>query len=103
MIILRRRQSTKQAGDLRCQNTMVVRGQKVQCLSKRLRFLMSEGPVDIYKCKDCGCMLRYHTVPLDSKGGIDELKAKQFEGLHSKMLGIPNLGRFRITRKVIAH
>jgi hypothetical protein len=101
MIFLRRRQSTKQSGNLYCQNTLVVGGRKISCLSKRLKFLSSEGPVDIYKCKDCGCLLRYHTIPLDPKGGVDEMRQRTYEGLSNKMIGTPNLGRFKVSKKVL--
>jgi len=57
--------------------------------------------VDIYKCKDCGCQLRYHTVPLDSHGSQQELLERRFEGVHSKQLGLPNLGNFKVTKKIL--
>jgi len=101
MNILRRRQSTQQGGDLCCQNTLVVGGIKIPCRSQRLKFLSSEGPVDIYQCKDCGCKLRYHTVPLDSHGSQQEQLERRFEGLHSKQLGGPNLGNFKVTKKIL--
>ena len=69
------------------------------CLSKRLKFLISEGPIDIYKCKDCGCVLRYHTVPLDSHGSTDEFRARQYEGVHRNQL--PNLGPYKVSKKLI--
>jgi hypothetical protein len=103
MLILRRRHSDKQVGDLHCQNTLVVRGIKVPCGSKRLRFVGSEGPVDTYKCKDCGCLLRYHTIPMDSRTDAAQLQ-REGSGIHPKELNriagltgkMNNLGNFKV-------
>jgi hypothetical protein len=72
------------------------------CLSRRLKFLTSEGPVDIYKCKDCGSQLRYHTVPLDPKGDVDRFRAEQFSGMHRGHIGhVPNIGPYKVRKKLI--
>ena len=71
------------------------------CLSKRLKFLSSEGPVDFYQCKDCGNKLRYHTVPLDSHGSQAEYKARMFEGVHPGQVPLPNIGPYKISKKLI--
>ena len=104
MIFLRRRHSDKQVGDLCCQNTLVVGNRKITCKSTRLKFVESQGPIDTYRCKDCGCTLRYHTIPM---GEVDAPTIQGRTGLHPKELNAiagfnDKVGKWRLKQHKVA-
>ena len=101
--ILRRRQSTKQSGDFSCQGLVFRNGMPDTCGSRRLKFVDSNGPVDTYRCKDCGQLNRYYTNPFDgTRVSPKDTGRVLYEGLHHKEMNryvkLPGLGKYRVRR-----